>query len=246
MDPRRIEEASLNAWPGRQQVLFDGWILRFAQGYTKRANSVTPLYSGRMALVTKVDVCERLYAAQRLPAIFRLTSFAAPPKLDELLESRHYRAIDHTFVMALNLRDRDMGALHNVPLTEDRLEEWLDIFGRFRAAPPAQHLAHKSILEAIPARCLFASLRVGDRAVACGLGVLEDNVFGLFDLITAPEERRKGYGTRLVLGMLRWARDKGAAHTYLQVMRSNHPACSLYGKLGFETIYEYWYRVPQT
>lgn len=39
-----IAEISLNAWCSLQQNLDDGWILRFADGYTKRVNSVNPIY----------------------------------------------------------------------------------------------------------------------------------------------------------------------------------------------------------
>ncbi len=56
---QRIEKVSLNSWPALQQILFDGWILRFSEGYTKRANSVNPLFASSMDVEEKVDTCER-------------------------------------------------------------------------------------------------------------------------------------------------------------------------------------------
>lgn len=47
---KAIEEITLNTWPAEQSVLLNGWVLRTAAGYTKRANSVNPLY-GEKALL---------------------------------------------------------------------------------------------------------------------------------------------------------------------------------------------------
>jgi N-acetylglutamate synthase len=79
---RRLEEVALNAWPALQQMLFDGWLLRFARGYTKRANSINALYDSRLDVATKIAACEHAYTAQGLTPVFRLTPFASPPGLD--------------------------------------------------------------------------------------------------------------------------------------------------------------------
>jgi len=40
-----IKEQTMNVWPSLQTILLAGWIIRMAGGYTKRANSVNPIYS---------------------------------------------------------------------------------------------------------------------------------------------------------------------------------------------------------
>lgn len=42
----QYEELQMNALPSLQTILYDGWVLRFAKGYTNRANSVNPIYEG--------------------------------------------------------------------------------------------------------------------------------------------------------------------------------------------------------
>ncbi len=37
---RFLEELSMNALPSLQTILFDGWVIRFANGYFNRANSM--------------------------------------------------------------------------------------------------------------------------------------------------------------------------------------------------------------
>jgi len=239
MLPQRIEEASLNAWPALQHILFDGWILRFSRGYTKRANSVNPLYVSSLDVQEKVDVCEKLYREKGLPPVFRLTPFSSPAGLDQVLEGRGYRKADPTLVLFLDLRGRDIEPPSSCELRAEGLDAWMDIFCCFRQVPVAEHQTHKEMLGAIPSRRFLASLVDSGLPVSCGLGVLEDRYFGLFDLVTDPQHRNKGYGMQLVSGLLSWAQKQAGRYVYLQVMSLNGPARHLYARLEFEEAYHY-------
>ena len=79
VNPQHIEEAALNAWPALQTHFYDGWLMRTANGYTKRANSVTPLYDAiaTLPLDEKIARVERYYRGAQQQPIFRLPSFLA-------------------------------------------------------------------------------------------------------------------------------------------------------------------------
>jgi len=238
---RRIEEAGLNAWPALQQILYDGWVLRFSEGYTKRANSANALYPSSIDTRKKIAFCKARYAERGLAPLFRITPFA-PADLDGILEARGYERIDTTLVLHLDLSQSVQTSSQHVRQTS--LDEWLSIFCQLKSAPLDVHQTHREILKTIPSQCYYASLAASGEAVSCALGVLEGAFFGLFDVVTAPGHRRKGYGTQLIASMLSWARENGARHAYLGVVETNSPARRLYGKLGFQEMYRYWYRVP--
>ena len=245
---KRIEEAGLNAWPALQQMVYDGWVLRFSKGYTKRANSVNALYPSAIDTPEKVTFCEAQYRTRGMTPIFRITPFA-PADLDSILEARGYERIDTTLVLARDvttipesrLPAQDVAAISQ----SRRALDWLPIYCRLKSTSLEEHQAHREILEIIPGRCYYASLVASGKAVSCALGVLDDTFFGLFDVVTGPEHRNKGYGTALLSAMLDWAREKGARHAYLGVVELNSPARCLYDKLGFREMYRYWYRIPK-
>jgi GNAT superfamily N-acetyltransferase len=243
MNFRRLEEIAMNAWPALQQALYDGWVLRFANGYTKRANSVNPLYDSRGEIAQKIAFCERCYAERGLPAIFRLTSCLASPELDQALERRSYQLLEPSLVLTADLRDLSLPE-PALELRAEAVDTWMQLYEQIADHRFSGRDTHQAMLEAILAeRLLIVGVADGE-LVGCGLGVLEDQHFGLFDIAVARGQRNRGYGTQLIAGMLRWARRRGATDSYLQVMSANAPARYVYGKMGFKQAYQYWYRVP--
>lgn len=239
----QIEEFSLNAWPAPQTFLYDGWVLRFAGGYTRRANSINPLYVSTLPLEEKIATCERMYGEQNLPVVFKMTSAASPPGLDDVLAARGYRAEAHTSLQVLDLNAWSGTPPDDFCFATELANEWLTVFCALSGTLERHHAPMRQILGLIlPARC-FAILRVGDEPVACGLAVLQDGVVGIFDIVVAAEQRRKGYGRQMMDGLLAWGKQQGAHGSYLQVMCNNPPALRLYANLGYREVYPYWYRV---
>src|ERR1700719_4771283 len=85
---RRLEERALNASGAFQSLVYDGWLLGYRPGPTKRLRCVNAFYSTSLPLAQKVDYCVRFYRSVSLPAIFRMLPFSDPPELDAYLEGR--------------------------------------------------------------------------------------------------------------------------------------------------------------
>jgi N-acetylglutamate synthase len=223
--------------------------LRFAGGYTRRANSVNPIYrvdeDDPQAVIEQIERAEQIYRARNQPVIFKMTPLAQPANLDEILAKRGYTLDAPTGVRLLSL---DEFPLESNPGVEIRLETkpsplWIETFAEFSALSEGQQWALQGIITNIMPLAGFVTLCVDGRPLACGLGVLEREMIGLYDIVTAPAARGQGYGTQLLHALLAWGKTNGAQHAYLQVMNNNLPAQRLYDKLGFREIYQYWYRV---
>lgn len=254
----RIEEASLNAWPAMQQVFVDGWVLRFARGFTKRSNCIVPLYPplythsaavSAQALTEKVRYCENLYAREQLQTVFRLTSigddtFSNVP-LDQLLDERGYHIDEPSLVLSRLLNEPpEVSAPPPGQVTMLPLDRWLAAYCELTGMPEPARTLHSLILKGISGECGFAVLPdERGRPLACGLVVVERELAGLFDIFTHPDHRNEGLGRTLLASLLHWARDNGAQRTYLQMVQANEAAAALYASLGFTEMYRYWYRI---
>ncbi|MGB2982487.1 MAG: GNAT family N-acetyltransferase [Candidatus Bipolaricaulia bacterium] len=242
VNPVRLEELGLSAWPALEETHYDGWILRFADGHTKRANSISPLYPSTIDVEEKIAACERAHEEHGLPTIFRLTPFSEPATLDQTLDSRDYSMIDRTLVMTRSI------ANFSAPPSDFSIrpvdaETWLDTFERFDLLSPEDMSTRRGIIGRISPDPIPVIAGPADHPTGINLGVREGAAVGLFSLFVAEERRLQGLGQALVEETLAIAADRGATLAYLQVEELNMPARGLYEKLGFTEAYPYWYRV---
>jgi N-acetylglutamate synthase len=199
------------------------------------------------SLEDKVARCEAWYAERKQPCTFRLTPYSEP-SLDDYLAERGYEMVDRTCVLQRPTHPWDASA-SAVGLRSAGRDEWLHAYHWMTGKQGGASPALRCLLDSMTSDRLLAILRSEEapaRPVACGLGVIQGEFLGLYDLVTAPRHRRKGYGTELVRGLVAWGAGNGARRAYLQVARANRPARRLYEKLEFEWVYDFWYRVRES
>ena len=238
-----IEELSLNAWASLQTMSYDGWILRFADGYTKRANSVNPLYSSSIDIDEKIHFCESVYQQRNLPVVFKLTAAVYPRDLDEQLHAKGYQIDSPTSVQTIDLSTVNFRGVSSAEFQDELSDAWLENFCRMSVVPTLHTKTLKKILMNIVPKHCFVSIQSNHKIVACGLGVLQSGYVGLFDIVTDKEFRNRGYAQQIVKSILDWGKQNQAQTGYLQVMIDNAPALHLYSKIGFSEQYQYWYRI---
>lgn len=236
---RALEERAFNAWPALSTVLASGWVLRFASGYTKRANSLNAL-APECPLAGILPFAEQLYARAGLPLTVRLSPLAGA-EADSVLAGKGYRYLDETLVMTAPLSTA-IAIDAAVSIATAPTSQWSSGIAAANSVPPARQVTHDGMLGAIRPPAAFASLAHGDAVRGWGLAVAERGMVGLFDIVTDTAVRRQGYGRRLVTSLLAWGRTEGATEAYLQVVASNAPAIALYRELGFVEAYRYHYR----
>ncbi|MBN2753840.1 MAG: GNAT family N-acetyltransferase [Candidatus Goldbacteria bacterium] len=237
---QKIEDISFNAMPALKQVMYDGWLLRFAGGYTRRANSVNPLYHSNIETLSKIKYCEQAYQRENLPLIFKMTEIARPGELDSVLEGQGYKKSDSVSVQTAAIAGikPDIEAEEMVVPDDKWTQEYLKMAGYdIKFMKTVQTLAASTISEKA-----FMRITVKDETVAVGYAAVEDGFTGIYDLAVTQKYRQKGYGRQMMFNLLEFGRKNGAQKAYLQVIETNKPALALYSSLGFKEAYKYWYR----
>lgn len=245
-----VEEACLNAWPALKEIFYDGWLIRLAEGETRRTNSVNVIGDGRYAAEDKIAYCKAIYRAHGLPTYFRVRS-NADPALDALLAGRGFRAEDETLTLFMDFAstppqaaDRDIEIIGRPPSLE-----WLAAHARFTGRAVAAIAdggdIRRRLLDLVALPIGFAAARDDNgRITSVAYGAVHDGLVSLQWVATDPARRREGLSRAVLSALMNWAQGKDARGACLQVVSTNAPAVALYSQLGFDReLYRYHYRV---
>lgn len=238
---RFFEELAINAHASLKVQMYDGWLIRYANGHTKRANSVSVLYPSSLKLSDKIAYCEKQYAKAGLPCIFKLTD--DDMQLNCVLEQRGYKAVDSTDVMIREL-DVFSADTDNCVFTNSPTEEWLGAYFEFEGlTDKAKQDTFRHMLSNVTADTIYGAVLNNGRIVSCASAAIEHGYMLLQNVVTDPDMRGCGFGKKVCGALINEAKKSGADRSYLQVVVSNTVAVNLYKKLGFHKVYSYWYMV---
>ncbi|MEM7118538.1 MAG: GNAT family N-acetyltransferase [Chloroflexota bacterium] len=249
-----LEEIAANAWPPLRVQHLAEWRLRYSDGVHSRANSVLPNGDdGRLSLDERLTMVEAFYKRLDLPARYQISPAAQPANLDAVLEERGYKLYEPVQVQTAVI-DRFL-SVHLFSQTKTTVrttihtalpDAWLAFDNRV-----AQHSLHRAqvrsqILRQIAPQTAFATAYLEGQIAGIGLGVYERGWLGIFNMLTAPLQRKKGVGTAVLNALAHWAKQQGADHAYLQVVAANIAAQALYRRVGFTYHHSYHYRQQPT
>lgn len=238
-DVEAIERATVAAVApvGREEL--DGWLLPFDASTVGRAKSAVPLrHAGRDPAI--VAAIEARYAAQDLPAWFRVADVPALAAVRDELARRGYRPGRPTLVqMAASetVRRVSTQAPAECSATPDR--SWAGLY-LGEGLDPVDGANRVRILSRTPG-AVYACMREGGDAVAGGVGAFDFGWASVHGMRTQLARRGQGLAARVLATLAGVALERGMQRMFLQVEAENAAALALYRRAGFVTAWEYRY-----
>lgn len=252
---KRLQEILMNSWPADHYYFLNGWILRFMEGVTSRANSVFPLnYTGSLNTIDKdINYVERAYQAYKLPAIFTMPEFFEPNYLDTKLLEYGYKqlgCITHTMITSVqDLRNETINEDFTYFYYSERVKEFSDFLANYSKRDQEA----QKVLDALSSRIVIPQKRFitaifNNKVVGTLMGILDLHGFlYIADVLVDPDFRRQNVSTSMLFKMIKdWGIPNGAKTIWLQVESENKEAMNLYTKLGLVKAYSYYYLEKKT
>lgn len=245
LSANQIEGAALTGWPALKEA-YDGlWLWRYANGFTRRANSIQCLdpVDGAFA-EERLERLSSLSRRHQLAPIFRVTPLTAPEVL-EVFDRRGWPRSGESLVMSMETPVRDYPVEQQWRAYDVTDPEWSKTVATMSAHSPQTTRTLQAILDSIA--CEARGITLFHKAgvpVACALATVASDIGMYFNVVVHPNARRGGFGRAVMGAAINWTRSAGALYSAIQVAAENTAALNLYRSLGFAEAYPYHYRTP--
>lgn len=236
------ERRIVNAWPAPATLLIDDWVVRFASGYSGRANSASPVAHGAEMDDDTLAFIENLYRADGLQPSIRLTPLMGDATRERVL-ARGYRVKDASFGLIASLDAVDPSIEAEIEVESGPSSDWIAGVAASQTGIKTNTANLAAIVEKVRLPSAFATLLVAGEPIAHGMSVVERGMAEIGAIVVDGNHRGQGFGRRIVLGLMAWAKAMQAHSAYLQVDQTNAAAIALYEGLGFRRLYAYETRI---
>ncbi|MFX1233374.1 MAG: GNAT family N-acetyltransferase [Promethearchaeota archaeon] len=246
---RRLIINLMNSWPSKDYFFHKGWILRFDNGVTYRANSVLPLdyYGSRRTFNRDLDLVEKAYQMYNLPPIFTMHDFYKPSYLCKELLDKNYREVAYTVALGgrmINITHKDVNENYEYSFQNKRNGDFSYFLSNHSSRSEEQQKIINRITQRIKIlnKC-FIVVKFQDLIIGTLMGVLDLNGYlYLADIFVDPNYRRQGIAKSMIYKIIyEWANPIRINMVWLQVEIENKHAIDLYENIGLKELYSYYY-----
>lgn len=242
-----LDRIASRSWPAREVQRLGGWLLRATNGVTRRANSVLPLDSDGIPIISEAieQVCE-FYTKRSIVPRFQMTRACQPEDLDRILGEHGFEVELKVIIQTSPIAELAGELAFPVDVKSIPNLEWLAAYAKAGGYDESTLSIRQEIMGSVPAKKGYAAAKLDGKIVGIGFGVVDRGWIGLFAIVTQPEYRRRRVATTVSRALALWGQRQGATRVYLQVEERNDAALKLYEGLGFRNHHRYWYRMLPT
>ncbi len=235
-----LELLAHRTWPCRTEDRLGEWILRAADGFSRRANSALALGDPGAPLEAAVERVERWYGEREVEPCFKIVA-GADPRLDPLLHDRGWEIVTPSRTLIRDLAPHLPAPGAEFLPSRNPDADWLRTVSLWdgESADKARH--HAELARRVPSAG-FLRWQISGEILAVGMVALDGPDSFLYDVVVHPDHRGRGIGRAFCTAALWWSAQTGARSMALQVLESNTAARALYASLGFADHHGYHYR----
>jgi N-acetylglutamate synthase len=237
-----LEQLHVQAWVADSEPLGD-WTLRAGGGFSGRANSCLAVGDPGMPVIEAASRIVSFGAKHHIPPRAQVI---AGSDIEQQLRGLGWAEVGTaTDVLVARLSEvlKQGRPDPAIRLSESLEPAWWEAYQLSRPNQADPEVVRR-ILESNPPRA-FAGADHEGRLVAIGRGHIAGTWVGITALWTAPNHRRQGLATKVLLRLGHWAARMGAQNANLQVASQNAAAHRAYEGAGFVRHHGCLYLAPE-